>query len=146
VLRAFAHSERATPYTIQSFGRFGFRTIYLDIVKSPDAVAFVRRALKTLNENISFMPKMPREGNKLHASVARFLTRRQYRHVWRHLKPLRPEFSLSFDNIAILKKDSGVWKLHAFIPIRDTVEDESEFGYAIPKKERESAENAILVS
>lgn len=117
ILRALAHGERAAPITIRGFGRFGFRTVYLDVVKSPDAVAFVRNTLKILRENIPWLPTAPLEGNKLHASVARFLTRRQFRHIWRFLKTFHPEFHLSFDNIAILKKEGQTWTVHASIPL-----------------------------
>ena len=123
ILRAFATGERATPLRIHDFGRFGFRTIYMDILKSKDAVSLVRRAIKTLNTNISWMPAYPLEGNKLHASVARFLTRRQYRHIWRYLKKLHPEFSSSLNNLTILKKENGTWSIHARIPLRALDED-----------------------
>jgi 2'-5' RNA ligase len=119
ILRAFALGERAAPLTFRGFGRFGFRTVYLDVYKSPDAVSLVRRAVKTLNDNASWLPQSPLEGNKLHASVARFLSRHQSRHIWRFLKECSyPHFDSALDNIAILKKDGRVWSVHALIPLR----------------------------
>lgn len=118
VLRAFAQGERAAPLFYRGFGRFGFRTIYLDVQKSPEAVSLARRALKTLNENVFWLPRQPREGNKLHASVARFLAPRQSRRIWRFLKECTyPQFSSSLDNLAILKKDGRDWRIHALIPL-----------------------------
>ncbi len=116
-LRSFAHHEHAVPLVFDGFGRFGFRTIYMDVYKSAEVVALVRRAIQMLNTNISWMPVGPLEGNKLHASVARFLNRRQFRRIWRELKVLRPHFESVFDSITILKKEGRSWQVHSSIPI-----------------------------
>jgi hypothetical protein len=118
VLRAFVHNESAVPLSIKGFGRFGFKTVYLDVLKSPGATALVRRGIRTLNENISWMPRAPLEGNKLHASVARFMDRRQSRRVLRFLKNEAPHFEALLDNIAILKKEGSTWKVTCTIPLR----------------------------
>lgn len=119
VLRAFSAQEHAVPLLFSGFGKFGFRTIYMDVRKSPDAVSLARNALKVLNENVSWLPLNPREGNKLHASVARFLSHRQSRRIWRFLKECTyPRFHASLDNIAILKKEGRDWRVHALIPLK----------------------------
>jgi len=134
VLRAFAKSERAAPYTIRGFGRFGFRTVYMDIIKSPETVLLARRALSTLNANLPWLARYPHEGNKLHASVARFLDRRQFRRIWRTLKGVRPEFSLSFDNLAILKQEGRVWKVHTLVSLRSSEENFRYVGAPMPEE------------
>jgi 2'-5' RNA ligase len=116
VLRACAHSEHAVSLSIKGFGHFGFRTIYLDTQKNPDATALVRRVIRALNENISWMPKYPHEGNKLHASVARFMDRVQYRRVARYVAKETADFKIPFDNVAILKKEGKVWEVVSIIP------------------------------
>lgn len=135
-LRSFAHHERAVPLVFDGFGRFGFRTIYMDVYKSVDVVSLVRRALDALNTNVPWMVKGPLEGNKLHASVARFLDRRKFRRIWRELRILRPRFEGMFDSIAILKKEGSAWQLHASIPI-----PRSEYGsgHAIPVSRGEAS-------
>jgi len=118
ILRAFDSTEPAAPLLFRGFGRFGFRTIYLDVQKSPEAVSLARRALKTLNDNAGWLPHNPREGNKLHASLARFLAPRQSRRIWRFLRECAyPQFETRFDNIAILKKEGREWRVHALIPL-----------------------------
>lgn len=118
VLRSFAHSENAKPFSIRGFGKFGFRTAYLNVYRSPEAVSLVRRAISTLNENISWMPRAPLEGNKLHASVARFMNRKQSRRVARHIVEEKAYFRTAFDNIAILKKEGTSWKVETVIALR----------------------------
>lgn|GEM_PF-2407638 len=117
VLRSFAVNERSIPLVIDGFGRFGFRTVYMDVYKGAEAVSLVRRLIHTLNTNIAWMPAYPLEGNKLHASVARFLNRKQFRRIWRELRVLRPRFESTLDTIVILKKEERVWKVHSCIPL-----------------------------
>jgi hypothetical protein len=122
VLRAFAKNESAVPFTLKGFGSFGFRTIYMNVVDSPEAVSLVRRLLSALALHGPHLPRYPTEGNKLHASVARFLTRVQNRRIWRSLKEEKPEFRGALDNIAILEKEGKTWKVISVIPFRNTNE------------------------
>lgn len=119
VLRAFAHSQTVVPFTVRGFGRFGFRTVYLDVDRGSRAVLLVRRAIQELNAAIPWMTKAPLEGNKLHASVARFMDRVQSRRVLRFLKPYTPQFETVLDNITILKKEGNRWKTVTTIPLRE---------------------------
>jgi 2'-5' RNA ligase len=121
VLRSFARTRHAATLTFSGFGHFGFRTIYLDIVKSAEATDFLREAIRTLHDNIAWLPRPPLEGNKLHASVARFLTRRQFRRIWRPLLATRPRFTVLFDNLAILKREDKAWKVHTVVPVPHTL-------------------------
>lgn len=111
-LADFAASHTPERYTISGFGRFGFRTVYLDVEKAHRATALVRECVSALNE-LPWMQRVPLEGNKLHASVARFMEYRQFRRVWRVVQSERPHFETILDSIAILKKSSGEpWQVH----------------------------------
>lgn len=120
-LRDFTRRIPAPHYTLQGFGRFGHKTVYLDVVKSRDAVLMVRDCVRDLNE-LPWMQQVHHEGNKLHASVARFMTYKQFRRVWRHVKTERPHYKAHLDSLAILKKEAGdkMWHVHrefAFEPV-----------------------------
>ncbi|MDE2079134.1 MAG: 2'-5' RNA ligase family protein [Patescibacteria group bacterium] len=141
ILRAFATHERAESFMFRGFGKFGFRTAYLDVPRGAPAVSLVRRLLTTLAVNAPWLPRNPREGNKLHASVARFMTRRQSRHVWRHFKGVRPVFFLSLDNLAILEKNGRAWRVRALIPLPAERGDEYA-GFAIPAAARAATAGA----
>ncbi len=117
VLRAFARTAEAPSFVLEGFGHFGFRTVYLN-GEGKEATVFVRRCIKLLRENIPWMSQSPLEGNKLHASVARFLSRRKFERIWRALKGACPSVEVTLDNVAILKQTDGVWKVHALIPVR----------------------------
>lgn len=104
VLRSFARTHEARELTLKGFGHFGFRTVYLDVASGDPSVQIARECLKTLRDHVPWLSHGPLEGNKLHASVARFLTRKQFARIWRMLKIAHPHFTTLFDNIAILKK------------------------------------------
>lgn len=113
VLHRFSETTEPTPLTFDRFGRFGFKTVYLDVVKSQRAVELVRSCVAELN-TLPWMQRIPHEGNKLHASVARFMTYKQFRRVWRHVKTEPAHFKHQFGSIAILKKDASqnMWNVH----------------------------------
>jgi 2'-5' RNA ligase len=122
VLRAFARTHTSTPLELEGFGHFGFRTVYLDVKRSRESILLVRECIDTLKKNAPWMSFGPLEGNKLHASVARFLSRRQFQRMWKLLKTSRPHFHTTLDNLTILKKDGARWIVHANIPLpHDTV-------------------------
>ena len=117
VLRVFAKGRSAPPLSFSGFGRFGFKTVYLNAPKSPESVTLARECVSFLNGNILWLPRQAREGNKLHASVARFLTRKQFRRVWRTLRGAARSFETHFNNITILIKKDTVWKVHSIVPL-----------------------------
>lgn len=112
-LASLAASRDSVPLTFEGFGRFGFKTVYLDVTKSQRAVELVRETVNTMNE-LPWMQRIPHEGNKLHASVARFMTYKKFRRVWRHLRHERAYFESSLDSFAILKKEAPEhpWVVH----------------------------------
>ena len=124
------HAERATPITLKGFGRIGFKTAYLDVYKSFDATALVRRILKALNANLPILPVLPHEGKKLHASIARFMDRKRSRRVMRHVKEESPKFTMLLDNIAILKKTDRTWKVVTVIPLKKETQEVPVFDVA----------------
>ncbi|MFQ5540702.1 MAG: 2'-5' RNA ligase family protein [Candidatus Paceibacteria bacterium] len=97
----------------EGFGRFGFKTVYLDIPRSREALALARSCVASLNE-LDWMRPAHHEGEKLHASVARFLTYRKFQRVWRYIRAERPAFTDTIESLAIMKKEptDRVWRVH----------------------------------
>ncbi|OGG43124.1 hypothetical protein A2841_03235 [Candidatus Kaiserbacteria bacterium RIFCSPHIGHO2_01_FULL_48_10] len=137
VIRETVRSRPAPTLFLKGFGHFGYRTIYLNVEKSPEAVALARELVLHLVSHVPWLPKAAHDGKKLHASVARFLERQTFHRLWRLLKNHQPHFMTNLDNVAILKQEDGVWKLHTLIPVGE----EREHGFS-PGKER--AEVSLL--
>lgn len=130
VLRSFARTRAAEPFFISGFGHFGFRTIYLNVEKSERTVALARGCLSAMKKNLPWLSFGPLEGNKLHASIARFLSRRQFLRIWKLLGGLKPSFQSTFDNIAILKKDGSHWDIHTRIALTGRTDMSNSKPYA----------------
>lgn len=132
-LTLLAASREEVPLTFEGFGRFGFKTVYLDVTKSQRAVELVRETVNVVNE-LPWMQRIPHEGNKLHASVARFMTYKKFRRVWRHLKQEHPRFDSALDSLALLKKEapSEPWVVHRTFTLGTPVSVEAEEREQIP--------------
>lgn len=132
-LEAFAARVTPPSLTFNRFGRFGFKTVYMDVVKSRDATLMVRDCVSELNA-IPWMQRIPHEGNKLHASVARFLTYKQFRRVWRHVSAEQAQFKQALDTLAILKKEHAraPWRLHKTFSLTGAVYAETPY-HAAPE-------------
>mgnify|MGYP000495302817 CR=1 FL=1 len=100
------------PLTIEGFGKFGYKTFFLDVQKSRDALMFARHCVYELNR-LRWISVGRHEGEKLHASVARYLRARQSRRIWRLLKRKEtPHFKTRLDSITIFKKPGTRWEAH----------------------------------
>lgn len=104
-------------FTVEGFGKFGHKTIYLDVVKSREATLFARECIYELNA-FSWMRPVKHEGEKLHASIARYLRYRQSRKIWRRLKREEtPRFRSVLDTVTILQKPGKRWEVYREFPI-----------------------------
>jgi 2'-5' RNA ligase len=109
LLDDFTKREYATPLTVQGFGRFGHRTVYMDAQHTRESVDLVRACIRHIN-TLRWIQKVPHEGNKLHASVARFLKPHQFRRIWRLLRNEAPSFTTTLDSLSLFTKDTqGLW-------------------------------------
>lgn len=119
-LRTFLRTQTAPHYHFRGFGRFGFKTIYVDVVKSPDASRLMRECIRYLNHKNPWLPRTHIEGNKLHMSVARHLDRKTSAKIWRELKALLPESTGRLDSVSVLKYDKKRWVVRTTIRIPRT--------------------------
>lgn len=119
-LRSFARAQTAPMYHVKGFGRFGFKTIYLDVVKSPDATKFLRDLVRFVNAEVSWLPRTSVEGNKLHLSVARHLDRKTSAKIWKELSRVTVSGVGRMDTISVLKYEKKKWKVRTTIRIPRT--------------------------
>ncbi len=112
ILADFCLYTSAPTLHISGFGRFGSRTAYLDVMHTHDALAFVHACIGTLTTHASWLTRPMLRGHKLHASVARFMGRRQSQRVWSYLHKRKPRFKTTLDNVTILKRGARGWEVH----------------------------------
>lgn len=119
-LRAFARAHTAPRCTLKGFGRFGFKTVYLDLYRSPEAVAFVRACVAHLNREVRWLPRNHLEGNTPHVSVARHLDRATSVRVWRAIKHLNATADMYLDTLVVLKRTGDQWVTRTIIHVPRT--------------------------
>ncbi len=117
---AFAKTHRATSYQLTGFGNFENAAVYIDVVTSAE----MRRSLSDLQQSVSeatgvALDEFDREQH-LHASVAvGALKPFNLREICGYVRSLeQPNFSLKFDNVTVLKKIDGVWKIDRITEIK----------------------------
>ena len=112
VLARIAQEAEPMSFTLEGFGRFGYKTLFLDVQKSRAATVFARECIAELNA-LPWMKPLRHEGEKLHSSVARYLRYRQSKKIWRLLgKRSTPRFKTTLDSLTILKKPGKRWEVH----------------------------------
>ncbi len=118
ILADFCMRQAPAPLTYSGFGHFNARTVYLDVEHDSRALNLVHACVEELATRAPWLPETTRRGTKLHASVARFLGRKQFSRVWGHLHKRKPRFRSAFDNIAILKRTEERWEVHALMELK----------------------------
>lgn len=101
-----ATGTESLPLRISGFGRFGMRTIFLDI----EADASLQNAAESVARSLG----APIRSNPLHlhVSVARHLDQETFKDVWEYVQELpRPEFDTRFDNLTLFKKTGREWAI-----------------------------------
>src|SRR5690554_6727066 len=114
VLSDFAKSQAKTNWSLNGFGRFinsDFYVIFIDVAASQGARMAHARLLEQLRK-LSWIQWRPYDHAALHYHVTianRGLTAENFQAVWDYVHQLpRPTFDLFFDNLALLKIESGI--------------------------------------
>ncbi len=115
ILADFCFRQSPVPISYSGFGHFNSRTVYLDVEHNRHALSLAHACAQELAARAPWLPESTRRGTKLHASVARFLGRTQFRRVWGYVHKRKPRFRSSLDNIAILKKTKERWEIHSLL-------------------------------
>jgi len=112
LLGRVAQRSSPAPLMIEGFGRFGYKTLFLDVQKSRAATLFARECITEMNA-LPWMRSVAYEGEKLHSSVARYLRFSQSKKIWHLLRKREtPHFRTQLDAITILKKPGRRWEKH----------------------------------
>lgn len=114
-IERFVAVRTVPPFMVRGFGKFGFKTIYLN-VENGEATRFVRDLVQQLNQEFAWLPRRPVEGDKLHLSVARRLDRVASRRAWRAVKDRKPKFISALSSIVILERGAECWHPLVSVP------------------------------
>lgn len=109
-LREFASTHYAPSFTIQKFGCFDKRVVFLDVSLNEilsTVVWDMQNAIKKI-PNLSWGEHEPLKN--LHITVAKNFDSTKFNAIWSYLMQKNaPLFELSFNNIALLRLENNVW-------------------------------------
>lgn len=112
VLDEFATSHTQSEYHLHGFNNFGEGVIYIDVDPSVEMSQSARDLMNALHtvKDMTFDEYDAIEDD-FHATVAmRALKPFDFRETWDYLQMQKvPDFTMKFDNIAVLRKDSDTW-------------------------------------
>lgn len=110
-LERFTNTKQKEPITIDGFGHFDTRVIFMDVKLSNEAIIIYDELISEL-KNIPWMTWRKNDGesgiNKsFHCTIVSKLNDKKFEPIWEHVSKYNPEFSTYFDNISILKWDEN---------------------------------------
>ncbi len=118
VLRNFVKKQKQSKIKVKGFGSFNGKVIFINPIYSNAAKILTRNLIKDL-EIISRMKlKKYDKDHTPHATIGYARNKYQFKEILNFLNSKNPEFSMSFDNITILKKVVRNWKIYKIFKIR----------------------------
>lgn len=112
VLKAFCKREAAGKVSLNGFGHFGNKVVYVKVRPSLGASSVFRKLCRSLKA-IKWMTFDKYDGPDLvfHATLA-VTNGANFRKVWNYVSEKRYAYSAKFDSISILKYRRGLWITH----------------------------------
>lgn len=112
-LRAFADTRTPVPVTLQGFGAFAPRVIYINVLKTPellalqtDLMAYCETSLGIVHPVSQNRPFVP------HVTVAfRDLTNQYFRDAWSKYHNQQVEFEFTASQLTLLIHDGNQWNV-----------------------------------
>lgn len=116
-LKEYAQNHSIAPLTLSGFHHFNQKVIFIDVSPSKQMLNDVRELMSVL-QSISWM-QFDRHDvqKKLHATVAYPKNYFQFGKMWKFVGKREAVFDVSFDNVAILKKEDRKWLVHKEYPL-----------------------------
>lgn len=113
VLDEFAATQPASPYKLADFGSFRDDVIYVDVQPSATMCETAQELIKALHKVPNLTFDEYDNGGDFHATVALgALKSFEFQPIWNYLQTIeQPNFNMSFDNIATLKRTEDVWEV-----------------------------------
>jgi 2'-5' RNA ligase len=118
-LRAFAETRPSVPITLNGFGAFVPRVIYINVLKTPellilqkDLMAYLETSLGIVHQVSKSRPFAP------HMTVAfGDLTRQNFRAAWPEFQHRQLEFQFAASQLTLLIHDGKRWNVSAEFPL-----------------------------
>ncbi|MBE9009646.1 2'-5' RNA ligase family protein [Pseudanabaenaceae cyanobacterium LEGE 13415] len=119
-IESFALSYSPISITLNGFGAFSPRVIYINVDRTEPLLSLHRRLIEHLEESIALVD--PREKSRPyvpHMTVAfRDLTKQNFKLAWEEFKDRSLHFEFIASHLTLLKHDGQRWQIHQEFPFK----------------------------
>ncbi|MER3493419.1 MAG: 2'-5' RNA ligase [Mastigocladus sp. ERB_26_2] len=117
-LQEFASSQNPIPITLNGYGAFVPRVIYINVVRSPELLALQANLMTHLANQLGIVDKVSQTRPFApHMTVAfKDLTRQNFRAAWPEFEKRELSFEFTADNLTLLRHDGKLWQVKAEFP------------------------------
>jgi 2'-5' RNA ligase len=111
-LSEFCKNHKKCQYTLKDIDHFGVEVIYIDVIPSKGMEKIHTELIDALRKVPNILIKEYDGKTHFHVSICHADIKHKYKEIGAYLSTESPEFTVKFDNIAILELSDGVWKIH----------------------------------
>jgi 2'-5' RNA ligase len=117
-LKTFAQPRTAVPITLQGFGAFAPRVIYINVLKTPELLTLQNELMTYFEASLGIIePVSKTRPFAPHMTVAfRDLTKQNFRAAWSEFQQRPLEFEFTASELTLLIHDGRRWNVSALFP------------------------------
>lgn len=117
-LKTFAQPRTAVPITLQGFGAFAPRVIYINVLKTPELLTLQNELMTYFEASLGIIePVSKTRPFSPHMTVAfRDLTKQNFRAAWTEFQHRALEFEFTAAELTLLIHDGRRWNVSASFP------------------------------
>ncbi len=112
-IEEFLIETKKVKLMLNGFGHFGKEVIFMDIKPNREMSNTHKKLVSKLKEiKILEWKELENKDLKFHLTVATKGIKLEFDEMWKYLSIHNPSYHLEFDNVAILKYESGKWVVY----------------------------------
>lgn len=117
-LRAFAQTRTAVPISLNGFGAFVPRVIYINVLKTPELLAVQTDLMAYLEESLGIVHEVSKKRPfSPHMTVAfKDLTKQNFRAAWPEFQHQELKFEFMASHLTLLMHDRSRWNISSEFP------------------------------
>ncbi len=117
-LEIFARNQYPIPVTLQGFGSFPPRVIFIQPLKTPELMAIQKTLMVNLEQSLKIVHQASKNRPfSPHVTVAfRDLSRHNFRLAWEEFASQELNFSFTVNQLTLLKHNGHCWQIHREFP------------------------------
>ncbi|MEQ8463725.1 2'-5' RNA ligase family protein [Coleofasciculus sp. E1-EBD-02] len=117
-LKSFAQTRKPVSITLQGFGAFKPRVIYVNVLKTPELIAIQQDLMAYLEDSLGIVDERSKNRSfSPHVTIAfRDLKRQNFRKAWTEFENQPLDFEFMASHLTLLLHDGRQWNVNVEFP------------------------------